>query len=256
MDLGLKGKRAIVTGGTRGIGRAIVETLISEGVRVAFCARTADEVASAVKQLKLAGGDVLGEAVDIADGDAFKAWMGRATAQLGGLDILICNASGLAQGSSETAWETSFAIDMMGAQRAAGAAMEHLAAAAAETGDAAVVLVSSVSAAETTYAQAYGAIKAALIHYAKGLAREAAPKRVRVNAVSPGTILFEGGFWERMQRERPEVFSMAMRHNPTGRMGTPQEIADIVAFLVSPRSGFTTGANFVVDGSITSRVAL
>lgn len=254
MDLRLKGKRAIVTGGTRGIGRAIADTLAAEGVHVALCARNAGEVDEAVAALCARGVQAHGAVVDIADGAQLKAWIATAAGQLGGLDLLVCNASALVQGNSEDAWTKMFAIDVMGVQRAASAAMPHLEAAAAQGGDASIVIISSVSAAETATANAYGALKAAQIHFAKGLAKEKARLHVRVNVVSPGTVYFKGGVWHLVEQGMPELFKTTMARNPTGRMAMPQEIANAAVFLASPVSAFTTGINLVVDGAITSRV--
>ena len=252
MDLGLKDKRAIVTGGTRGIGRAIADTLLAEGARVAICARHADQLQACVAAMgpERAFGDV----VDIADGDALKAWIDSAVERLGGLDVLVCNASALVQGNSEDAWAQMFAVDVMGVQRAIGAAMPALEAAAASGGDASVLIVSSVSAAEAATANAYGALKAAQIHFAKGLAKEKAKSKVRVNVVSPGTVYFEGGVWHQVEQRMPELFKTTLARNPTGRMATPQDVANAAVFLCSPASSFTTGINLIVDGAITARV--
>jgi len=254
MDLHLKGKRAIVLGGTRGIGRAIADTLAGEGADVAICARKPAEVEEAVAALSKKGVRATGASVDIADGKALKSWVGEVAKTFGGLDILVSNASALTQGAHTEAWEQLLKIDILGAANAFEAAREHLEKSATERGDASCVFISSVSAAETQSAQAYGAIKAALIHYAKGLAREYAKRHVRVNVVSPGTIYFKGGVWNMIEQNMPDRYSQAMKANPTGRMGTPQEIANAAVFLASPASSFTTGSNLVVDGAITQRV--
>jgi 3-oxoacyl-[acyl-carrier protein] reductase len=254
MDLHLKGKRAVVLGGTRGIGRAIAETLAAEGANVAICARNAEQVDEAVAAIARRGVRATGAAVDIAKGDELKAWVDSAAKTLGGLDILVSNASALVLGAHAEAWESLLKIDILGAANAFEAARPHLEKSASESGDASAVFISSVSAAETQNAQAYGAIKAALIHYAKGLAREYAKRKVRINVVSPGTIYFKGGVWHMIEQNMPDRYNQAMKSNPTGRMGTPQEIANATVFLASPASSFTTGANLVVDGAITQRV--
>jgi 3-oxoacyl-[acyl-carrier protein] reductase len=254
MDLQLKGKRAVVLGGTRGIGRAIAETLAAEGADVAVCARNAEQVEEAVAALSKRGVRATGAAVDIAKGADLRTWIEDVAKTLGGVDILVSNASALTMGAHAEAWESLLKIDILGAMNSFEAARPHLEKAAAERGDAAFVMISSVSAAEAQNGNAYGAIKAALIHYAKGLSRECAKKKVRVNVVSPGTVYFKGGVWHMIEQNMPDRYNAAMKSNPTGRMGTPQEIANAAVFLASPLSSFTTGANLIVDGAITQRV--
>ena len=254
MDLQLRGKKAIVTGASRGIGRAIAELLASEGADVAICARGADQVASAVADLKAKGVRAFGQAVDIADGPAFKAFITSSAEQLGGLDILVSNASALTSGSGEQQWKNLFDIDVMGAVRAFEAGKPFLMEAAKTTSDAAFIIISSVSAAEAASVSPYGAMKASLIHYAKGVARENAPAGVRANVVSPGTVFFEGGVWGNVKANAPQFFEATLKRNPTGRMATPQEVANAAVFLASPVSAFTTGINLLVDGAISQRV--
>jgi 3-oxoacyl-[acyl-carrier protein] reductase len=158
------------------------------------------------------------------------------------------------QGNAEDAWKAMFDIDVMGAVRSFEAAKPFLEKAAAEKGDAAFLITSSISAAETDNPNSYGALKAAQIHYAKGVARENAPKKIRCNTVSPGTVYFEGGVWGNVKRNMPGFFETMIKRNPTGRMATPEEIAAATVFLASPRSVFTTGINMIVDGAITQRV--
>jgi 3-oxoacyl-[acyl-carrier protein] reductase len=253
MDLQLEGRTALITGASRGIGRAIAELFAQEGANVAICARHADQVEAAVEALKAHGVRAYGQALDIADGPALKGFVEAAAAELGGLDVLVSNASGLVQGASEEAWKAMFEVDMLGAVRSFEAARPHLERAAASRGDAAFVITSSVSAAEADSPSAYGAMKAALIHYAKGVARESAPSKIRCNVVSPGTVFFEGGVWGNVKASMPGFFDQMIKRNPTGRMATPEEIAAATVFLASPRSAFTTGINMVVDGAISRR---
>jgi 3-oxoacyl-[acyl-carrier protein] reductase len=253
MDLQLKGKKAIVTGASRGIGRAIAETLAAEGCDVAICARGQAGVDEVVGALKAKGVTAFGAAVDIADGPALKDWISESAERLGGLDILVSNASALTRGAGEDDWKAMYDVDLLGAVRALEAARPFLEKAGVEKGDAAFIITSSVSAAEASAPGAYGAIKAALIHFAKGVAREAAPRHLRCNVVSPGTVFFEGGVWGNAKAHAPDFFKMMIGRNPTGRMGTPEEIAAATVFLASPLSGFTTGINMVVDGGITQR---
>ena len=254
MDLQLKGKSALVLGGTRGIGRAIAETLAREGTHVGVCARNADQVAATVAELKTLGVKATGASVDETDGPALKGWIASAAGELGGLDILISNAGAMAQGNDIEAWEKNFQLDVLAAVNAFDAAQPMLTAAAAKTGDAAFVIISSVSAAQADRADSYGPIKAALIHMAKGLARQHAKAGVRVNVVSPGMVFFEGGVWDMVKKNAPDFFAQANARNPTGRCATPQEIANAAVFLASPLSSYTTGSNLIVDGAVSNRV--
>ena len=254
MDLGLKGKKAVVTGGSRGIGRAIADLLAEEGADVAICARNAEQVAQVVAELEAKGVKAFGQAVDIADGPAIRAFVAQAGETLGGIDDMVSNASALVQGAGEDEWRAMFEIDILGAVRTFEAAKPFLEKAGETHGDAAFLITSSVSAAEASNASSYGAMKAALIHYAKGLARENAAKHIRANVVSPGTVFFEGGVWGNVKAGMPGFFDQMIKRNPTGRMATPEEVAAATVFLASPRSAFTTGINMLVDGAISTRV--
>lgn len=254
MDLGLKGKKAIVTGGTRGIGRAIAETLAAEGADVAICARNAEQVAATVRDLQGRGVRAYGAAVDVSDGAALESWIGDAAEQLGGIDVLISNPGAMVLGNGVADWEANFRTDVLGAVRAVDAAKPFLERAGSERGDAAIVFISTVSTVESDRPSSYGAMKSALVFFAKGVARENAGKQIRANVVSPGTVYFEGGSWHRREQNNPAAFNAAMRRNPTGRMATPQEIANAAVFLASPASSFTTGINLIVDGALSSRV--
>jgi 3-oxoacyl-[acyl-carrier protein] reductase len=253
MDLGLKGLRAVVTGGTKGIGRAIAQTLAAEGAHVAFCARNADEVAQAVKDCPHNGGKVSGRAVDVADGPALAAWVNDVAAEFGGIDIAVANVSALAIATDEAAWQRGFEVDMMGTVRLVNAAMPHL----EKSAKASIVTISSVSGREIDFASGpYGAFKAAIVHYTQGLAYHLAGKGIRANTVSPGNTYFPGGVWNQIESGNPEFFKMALGMNPTGRMGTPQEMANAAVFLASPAASFITGTNLVVDGALTKGVQL
>lgn len=253
MDLGLKGLRAMVTGGTRGIGRAIAETLAAEGADVAICARKADEVSAAVESMRRHGTRISGKALDVADGQAVVSWVAEVAAAWGGVDIVVANVSALAIGLDDDSWKKGFDTDMMGTVRLCEAAIPHLEKSRAGS----IVTISSVSGREIDFAAGpYGAFKAAIVHYTQGLANRLAAKGVRANTVSPGNTYFEGGVWQNIEKGNPELFKTALGLNPTGRMGTPQEMANAVAFLASPAASFVTGTNLVVDGALTRGVQL
>jgi len=251
MDLRMTGLNAVVSGGTRGIGRAAVEMFLEEGANVAFCARNAEEVAAAESELSAIGPKVKGTAVDVGDRTALEAWIADSAETFGGIDMLVANVSALAIPDSEENWETSFNVDMMHTVRMVNASMPHLE--RSEHGS--IVTVSSVSGREVDFASGpYGTIKTAIIAYTQGLAYHLAGKGIRANTVSPGNTYFEGGVWEQIEGGNPELYSMALGLNPTGRMGSPREMAGGIVFLSSPVSSFTTGTNLVIDGALTKGV--
>ncbi len=253
MDLGLRGLKALVTGGTKGIGRAIAETLAAEGCDVAICARNAKEVAATVAVLATKGVKATGAAVDVSDGLMLKAWVAEAAAALQGLDIIVANVSAMAGSDDEEGWSSGFSTDIMGTVRLVDAATPFLLASKA----AAIVTISSVSAREVDAdAGPYGAFKAAIVHYTQGLAQKFAAQGVRANSVSPGTTYFKGGIWNQIRDDDPDLYQMALDLNPTGRMGTPQEMANAAVFLASPAASFISGANLIVDGALTRGVQL
>ena len=251
MDLGLKGKKAIVTGGTRGIGRAIVERLAVEGCDVALCARNADEVAAAVEAVQKLGGHCVGNSVDVTHAADLNSWVADAAGELGGIDILIPNVSALAVSNEEKSWVAGFDTDIMGSFRAVEAALPHL----EQSSCGAIVLIASTAALEVYLGpRPYNSMKAALVAYGKGLSRDLAPRGMRANVVSPGSIYFDDGVWGDAKRNSPDLYSTMLDRNPMGRMGRPEEVANAVVFLASPAASFITGANLVVDGALTQRI--
>jgi 3-oxoacyl-[acyl-carrier protein] reductase len=251
MDLGLKGKRAVVTGGSKGIGRAIAEGFADEGANVSICARSPTEVEAAVGSLKKKGVKAFGRALDVSDGPALKTWIADTAGELGGLYVLVCNVSALAVGDTPESWEKSFQTDMMHTVNAVAAAVPFL----EKSPSASIVLISSVSGFEVDFAAgSYGAMKAALIHYAKGLSRQLVGKGIRVNCVSPGNTYFEGGIWQNIEKNLPDLFASTLKVNPTGKFGTAEEVASGVVFISSPVAGRISGTNLVIDGALTVAV--
>ena len=252
MDLQLSGKRVLVTGGTRGIGRAIVEAFLDEGAIVGFCARKPEEVAATEDALRDRG-RVAGTPVDVADGDALADWVAQSAEAFGGLDVVVANVSGLAFPDTEESWQISLNVDVMHTVRLVRAALPHL-----ERSDAAsIIAISSVSGRESDFASGpYGTAKTAIVGYIHGLALQLADRHIRANTVSPGNTYFEGGAWANIQAGNPDLYEMSLGLNPTGHMGTPEEIAGPVVFLASARASRVSGTNLVVDGALTRGIQL
>jgi 3-oxoacyl-[acyl-carrier protein] reductase len=251
MDLGLKGLNVLISGGSKGIGRRCADYFAHEGANVSICARDKATVDETVAHLTKSGVKALGHSVDVGNKDALETWIAESAKALGGVDIIVPNVSALAVEDNEEAWRKEFEVDMLHTVRFVNAALPYLEKSKAPS----VTIVSSVSGREIDFTgPAYGAFKAALIHYAHGMAFKLAPKMIRVNSVSPGNTYFKGGVWEYIENNLPDLFKEALRLNPTGRMATPEEIARGVVFLASPASSFTTGTNLVIDGALTRGV--
>jgi 3-oxoacyl-[acyl-carrier protein] reductase len=257
MDLGPRGKNAIVTGATRGIGRAIAETLADEGCNVGICARDPASVEVTVAALAQKGVRATGQALDVRDGAALKAWIAAAGAELGGLDILVSNVSAMGGLAGDEGWRRYFEIDLMGTVHAVEAALPML----EKSGAAAIVQIASIAAIEVGhdvfpdgFLQAYGAMKAALTNYVAELSRTLGPRGIRANTVTPGQIYFPGGVWHKREQEGNPMVQKALAKIRLGRFGRPEDVARAVAFLASPAASFISGANLVIDGAFTRRV--
>lgn len=246
MDLGLEGRGCIVLGGSRGIGRAIALGLAAEGANVAICARRDEPLREAEATIKANGVDAFAQSCDIGDPDALAAFLDAARDALGAADVLVHNASALAIGPELSDWEASLRVDLMAAVHAC----EHVMPWMAEAGGGAILLVSSISGLEADPAPDFGytAAKAALIAHAKKLGVMCAPQGIRVNALAPGSTEFPGGIWASIREQQPEVYAGVKSSIPWGRLGTPEEVADVAVFLVSPRAAWVVGECVSVDG--------
>ena len=251
MDLGLKGLKAVLAGASKGIGRASAEALAAEGCDVAICARRLDGVEATVASLKAKGVRAVGEAVDMADGEAYRAWVGRAAEALGGCDIFVSFASAGGGPASEQTWKAVFDLDLLATYRGVEAALPYL----EKSGCGSIIAVSSTAALEDFFGpQAYNAIKAAVINYASALSQQLAPKGIRVNTVSPGPVFIDGGAWDMIKTHMTHLYDQTVGAVPMGRLGTGEEVAKAIAFMASPACPFMTGTNVVIDGGVTKRV--
>lgn len=239
------GRRVVVMGGSRGIGRAVALGFARAGASVAVCARGQEGLDAVRREIEAAGAVAHAAACDLADAGAIARFVPEAAAALGGVNVLVNNASGFGRGDDEESWAASVAVDLMAVVRGTAAALPFLERAA----DGAVVNVSSISAMRATARNpAYGAVKAASIHYTGSQARMLAARGIRVNAVAPGSIEFPGGSWERRRSSDPALYQATLASIPFGRYGTPEEVAEVVLFLASARARWVTGQTVVVDG--------
>ncbi len=249
MDLGLTGKRALITGATKGIGRAIAETLLAEGASVAICARTAADVDTAVAELSTKG-TAIGAGVDAADGDSLRAWVADSAAKLGGIDIYIHNTSGKPARKLE-GWKNNFDIDLMALLHGVDAATPFL-----SDGGGSLVSIgtSAVSEHFASGSGSYSAFKAAVTNWTLGQAQVLGAKGIRCNVVSPGPIFIDGGDWDRIKQGMAPFYEATEKTHPGGALGTGQDVADAVTFLVSSRAAHINGVNLTVDGGFLKRV--
>lgn len=251
MDLRLRGKKAILAGASKGIGRHTAQALVAEGADVAICARDQASIDETVTALSASGSRAFGQSVDLTDAQAYRAWVDQAATDLDGCDIFISFASAGGPPASEDSWRNAFEVDVMGTWRGIDAAIPHLE--KSEAGS--IVVIGTTVAIEPSFGpQPYAAMKAAIIHHAGALAQRLAPQGIRVNSVSPGPIFIEGGAWDKIKQGRPEFYDKTLAQVPAGRLGDPDEVANAIAFLCSPVAGFITGTNLVIDGGMTHRI--
>jgi 3-oxoacyl-[acyl-carrier protein] reductase len=245
MNIDLAGRRAVVAGGSRGIGRAIAFGLAEAGADVSICARGAEALAQARDDIARFGHAVYAARCDLADAAAVAGYIEEAAAALGGIDILVNNASGFGTNDDEAGWAVSISVDLMATVRASRAALPYLE--KSESGS--ILNISSISGFRASArTPPYGAVKAAVLEYTQTLAAQLARTGIRVNCIAPGSIEFPGGTWERQKNNNPDLYNAILRSIPFGRLGRPEEVARVAVFLCSPLAGWVTGQNIAVDG--------
>ena len=245
MNIDLAGKRAVVTGGSRGIGRAIALALAEAGAGVSICARGVEALAATQAEIARHGRAAHAAVCDLGEEAAVAGYVAEAADALGGIDILVNNASGFGTSDDEAGWAKSISVDLLATVRATRAAAPWLEKSAAG----AIVNISSISGfGASARTPPYGAVKAAILEYTQTSAAQFARKGIRVNCVAPGSIEFPGGTWERAKNSNPNLYGAILRSIPFGRLGQPEEVARVVLFLCSPLAGWVTGQNIAVDG--------
>lgn len=245
MAFDFSGRCVVVAGGSRGIGRAIALGFASAGARVSICARGAAGVEAARLELAAHGQLAHGQACDLADAREVDVYIQSAASALGGIDVLVNNASGFGMGDDEAGWAAGLSVDVMAMVRSSRAAEPFL----AQRPGSSVVHISSISAYRaSSRAPAYAAVKAAMLSYTASQALMLAPKGVRVNCIAPGSIEFPGGVWDQRKQSGDPLYGRTLARIPMGRMGTAEEIADVALFLASPHARWVTGQTLAVDG--------
>jgi 3-oxoacyl-[acyl-carrier protein] reductase len=247
-QLDFQDKRVVVAGGSRGIGRSIALAFAAAGANVSICARGAETLEKTRLELAGLGGKAHAARCDLADSSQVHRYIEEAADALGGLDVLVNNASGFGMTDDDRGWETSVAVDLYATVHASRAALPHL----ERAGGGAIVNISSISGlTPTSRSPAYGAVKAAVIQLTTSQAVTLARKNIRVNCIAPGSIEFPGGSWERAKSSNPALYKHTLETIPFDRLGRPEEIANVVLFVASPLASWLTGQTIVVDGGQT-----
>jgi 3-oxoacyl-[acyl-carrier protein] reductase len=245
MQMNFKGRRAIVAGGSKGIGRAIALAFAEEGAAVSICARGRAALEATAAEIAAKGVKAHAGVCDLADKSAVASYIPSAAAALGGIDILVNNASGFGAADDEFGWSKSLEIDVMATVRASHAAIPFM----EQAGGGAILNISSISGFRASARTApYAAVKAAVINYTMSQALMLAAKKIRVNAIAPGSIEFPGGMWEERKTSNPRLYEAILRSIPWGRLGHPEEIASAALFLCSSAASWVTGQTLTVDG--------